>query len=286
MGNESIKVGILGLGIMGQGMAKNLLAKGFALTVWNRSTERTRDLEAHGATVARTPRELAESVDYVITSLADPTAVRSVALGPDGLLAGAKRGLRWIETSTIGPGTSLELGAAAEEQGVEYLEATLLIMTGGSQDLHKACLPVMSAISAKQIHVGLLGTAAIMKLIGNTILSFMLEGLAEGAVLGARAGVSLEKILEVVQASGFASPYWAFKGGAMAARDFDTHFSLDLLHKDQALMLAEGAARNVPLPGLATIHQVTSMARALGYGAEDIAAQIRAVETAAGVEQD
>ncbi len=120
-----------------------------------------------------------------------------------------------------------------------------------------------------------------MKLVGNTIISFMLEGLAEGAVLGAKAGVSLETILEVVQASGFSSPYWTFKGGAMARRDFETHFSVDLLHKDQALTLAEGATRRVPLPGLAVIHQMTSAVRALGFGSEDIAAQIKAIENAA-----
>ena len=114
----------------------------------------------------------------------------------------------------------------------------------------------------------------------------MLEGIAEGATLGARAGIPIEKVLEVVQASGFSSPYWNFKGGAMARRDFETHFSLDLLHKDQTLALAEGQWYRVPMPGLAAIQQVTGMARALGFGREDIAAQIKAVETAAGSNGD
>jgi 3-hydroxyisobutyrate dehydrogenase len=157
-------------------------------------------------------------------------------------------------------------------------------MTGGPAAVHAACEPVIGAFAARIIHCGDLGAASIVKLIGNTIISFMLEGLAESAVLARRAGLSLEKVLEVVQASGFASPYWAFKGGAMARRDFETHFSLDLLHKDQALMLEQGAEQRVPLPGLAIIHQITSQARALGHGGQDISAQLLAVEALAGVD--
>lgn len=288
------RIGFAGLGIMGSGMALNFVKKGYPLVVWNRDPARAAPLAAAGARVAASPRELAAGADFVVSCLATPQAVAAVALGADGLLAGAARGLRWIETSTIGSAAVLELGAAAAARGVELLEApvtgskvgaregTLVVMTGGPRALHDACEPVLRAFATKVVYVGPLGAAAVMKLIGNTIISFMLEGLAEGAVLGERAGVPLEKILEVVQASGFASPYWAFKGGAMARRDFDTHFSLDLLHKDQALMLAEGGARGVPLPGLAAIHQVTSSARALGFGPEDIAAQLKAVEAAAG----
>jgi 3-hydroxyisobutyrate dehydrogenase-like beta-hydroxyacid dehydrogenase len=156
-------------------------------------------------------------------------------------------------------------------------------MAGGKREDFDAALPFLEAFASKSIYVGPVGSAAVMKLIGNTVISFMLEGLAEGAVLGEKAGVSLETILEVVQASGFSSPYWAFKGGAMARRDFETHFSIDLLHKDQALMLAEGASRQVPLPGLAAIHQITGAVRALGHGSEDIAAQIKAVEAGAAI---
>jgi 3-hydroxyisobutyrate dehydrogenase len=281
------------LGTMGRGMAHNFLAKGFPLTVWNRTRAAAAPLEAEGARVAQTPRELAAASDVVVTSLSTPDVVEAIATGPDGLFAGAKAGLLWIETSTIGSAASLKLAAAAAEKGVRYLEAPvtgsklgardgkLLVMAGGEREAFDEALPILEAFASRSIYVGPAGTAAVMKLIGNTILSFMLEGLAEGAVLGAKAGVSLETILEVVQASGFSSPYWTFKGGAMARRDFETHFSIDLLHKDQALMLGEGATRRVPLPGLGVIHQMTGVVRALGFGSEDIAAQIKAVEHAA-----
>jgi 3-hydroxyisobutyrate dehydrogenase len=285
------RVGFVGLGLMGQGMAGNLLAKGFPLTVWNRTASRADALVAAGATRAENLAALAANVDVIVTCVADPKAIDEIS---GEILAAARPGLRWIDTSTIGREASLRLGTAAAEREVAYLEApvtgsklgakngTLVVMTGGPEALHAACEPIIAAFAAKIVHCGPLGSAAVVKLVGNTIISFMLEGLAEGATLAAANGVALDKLLEVVQASGFSSPYWTFKGGAMSRRDFETHFSLDLLHKDQALALAEGADKRVPLPGLAAIHQVTSVARAIGIGGEDIAAQVKAVEHMAG----
>jgi 3-hydroxyisobutyrate dehydrogenase-like beta-hydroxyacid dehydrogenase len=293
-GTERPRIGVAGLGIMGSGMAANLLRKGFPVAVWNRTRKAADTLASLGAKVAPTPRSLSEQSDVVVTCLSTPTVVGSVATGHDGLLSGVRPGMKWIDTSTIGRPTALAMSEAAKKYGVEFLEApvtgskqgardgTLVVMTGGAWETHLGCLPVLEAIGSKVIYVGPLGTAAVMKLIGNTVISFMLEGLAEGATLGARAGISIDKILEVVQASGFSSPYWTFKGGAMARRDFDPHFSINLLHKDQSLALAEAAWYRVPMPGLAAIHQVTATARALGYGHEDIAAQVKAVETLAG----
>src|SRR5688572_10724374 len=289
------KVAFLGLGIMGRGMARNYLTKGYPLTVWNRSPAPAEALGRDGASVAATPRQAAAEADFVVTCVADPPALREIALGHGGLLAGCRRGARWIEASTVGPVCVRELDEEARRRGVDFLEApvtgskngardgTLVVMTGGPPEVHAACEPVIGAFAAKVIHCGPMGAGSIVKLIGNTLISFMLEGLSESAVLAEYSGDSLEKVLEVEQASGFASPYWAFKGGAMVRRDFETHFSVDLLHKDQALMLAEGAARKVPLPGLAAIHQVTSQARALGHGGKDIVAQLLAVEAMAGV---
>ena len=111
----------------------------------------------------------------------------------------------------------------------------------------------------------------------------MLEGFCEGLVAGRKAGVPLETLVEVIQASGFASPYFAFKGTAIAKRDFDQQFSIDLLVKDQSLMLDEAALQGVPMPGLAAIREVFQAARAQGLGQEDIAAVVKAVERSAGL---
>jgi 3-hydroxyisobutyrate dehydrogenase-like beta-hydroxyacid dehydrogenase len=128
-----------------------------------------------------------------------------------------------------------------------------------------------------------MGQGTTVKLIGNSVISFMLEALCEGIVLGRKAGLSIETIVEVIQASGFASPYYPFKAAAIAKRDFEEHFAIDLLVKDQGLMLAEGDAHKVPLPGLAAIREVFQAARAQGLGREDICAVVKALERAAGL---
>ena len=290
------RIGFAGLGLMGSRMAPHFLAKGFPLTVWNRTPERCRPLVVAGAREAATPRALAEASDVVVCCVADPAAVERVVFAEDGVLAAARPGFRYLETSTIAPELARRVSQALQAKGAAMLEApvtgsklgaekgSLLLMTGGPRELHDELMPVMMAVGGKAIHCGAVGQASVVKLIGNTLISFMLEGLCEGIVVGRKAGVSLETLLEVVMASGYASPYYTFKGGAIGRREFDTHFSIDLLVKDQTLMLAEAAARGTPMPGLAAVREVFQSARACGCGGEDIAAVVKALERSAGVD--
>lgn len=286
------RIGFIGLGIMGSGMVKNLVRKGWSVGVWNRSTERA---QALGLPVAATPRALAEANDVVVCCVADPAAVERVVFADDGVLAGARPGFRYVECSTVSPELVRRIGAAFVERGAAALEApmtgskngalngTLLFMTGGEAELHAELEPLLLSMGTRAIHCGPTGQGALMKLIGNTMISFMLEGLCEGLVVAKKGGLSVEKVLEVVQASGYASPYFAFKGAAIQNRSFDTHFSIDLLHKDQSLMLAEAAKQRVSLPGLAALREVFQSARGQGLGAEDIAAVVKVLERAAGI---
>jgi 3-hydroxyisobutyrate dehydrogenase-like beta-hydroxyacid dehydrogenase len=279
---------------MGSRMARHFITKGFPLAVWNRTPERCQPLVALGAKMAKTPRELAEMSEVVVTCVADPNAVGRIVFPEDGVRAAARPGLRYIETSTISPGLARRVAEVLRAKGADMLEApvtgskigaekgTLLIMTGGSREVEQELMPVLMAFGAKAIHCGDIGQASTVKLIGNTIISFMLEGFCEGLVLGRKSGVSLETILEVM-ASGFASPYYNFKGAAIAKRDFETHFSIDLLVKDQNLMLEVAHSHQVPMPGLASIREVFQAARAQGWGEEDIAAVVKALEKAAGL---
>lgn len=290
------RVGFAGLGLMGRGMAANLQKKGLLVGVWNRSPERCRTFEP-SVKVARSPRELAEMCDVVVTCVSDPEAVERVVFAADGVLAAARPGFRYVETSTIGPAQVRRIAEALRQRGADALDApmtgsklgaeggTLLFMTGGRAETHAELLPVLLAMGAKAIHCGESGQGALMKLINNSLISFMLEGLCEGLVVAHKGGLAAEKMLEVVMASGYASPYYAFKGGAIVRRDFETHFSIDLLVKDQGLMLAEAATQRTPLPGLAAIREAHQAARALGHGAEDIAAVVKAVEKMAGLER-
>lgn len=291
----SKRIGFAGLGIMGQGMARNLLKKGFATTVWNRTSERCAPLAKEGAKIARTPWELAEHADVVVACVADPPAVEQLVFGEGGILGAARPGLRYLECSTVSPALNRRVQAALRERGADSLEApvtgskkgaaegTLLLMTGGDKAVHDELLPVMMAMGSRAIHCGEMGQGSTMKLIGNSLISFMLEGLCEGIVVGRKAGLSIETIIEVVQASGYSSPYYAFKGVQIRERDFETHFSLDLLHKDQTLMLDEAGVQRAPMPGLAAIREVFQAARAQGIGGEDIAAVVKVLEKAAGI---
>jgi 3-hydroxyisobutyrate dehydrogenase-like beta-hydroxyacid dehydrogenase len=292
------RIGFAGLGLMGSRMARHYLDKGFPLTVWNRTPEKCAPLAAAGARVARTPRELAEASDVVVTCVADPNAVGRIVFAEDGVRGAARPGFRYVETSTISPGLARRVAEVLRARGADMLEApvtgsklgaekgTLVLMTGGRRELHDELMPVMMAIGSKAIHCGEIGQASVVKLIGNTIISFMLEGLCEGLVVGRKAGLSIETMLEVIMASGYASPYFTFKGGAIARRDWDTHFSIDLLVKDQGLMLDEAGLRGAPMPGLAAIREVFQAARAQGFGTEDIAAVVKVVEAAAGARSD
>jgi 3-hydroxyisobutyrate dehydrogenase-like beta-hydroxyacid dehydrogenase len=288
------RIGFAGLGLMGSRMARNLLKKGFPTTVWNRTPERCIPLAKEGAKVAESPWALAEHADVVVACVADPPAVERLVFAEDGLLGAARPGFRYLECSTVSPTLTRRVQAALRERGADALEApvtgsrngaeqgTLLFMTGGERVVHEELLPVMMAMGTKAIHCGGMGQGSAMKLIGNGVISFMLEALCEGIVVGRRAGLSIETIVEVVQASGYSSPYYAFKGAAIAKRDFEEHFAIDLLVKDQTLMLEEAAARRVPMPGLAAIREVFQAARAQGYGREDIAAVVKVLEHAAG----
>lgn len=275
-------------------MVRNLVRKGHPTTVWNRSAAAV-PLLAVEVGVAPTPRALAEQCDIVICCVSDPPAVERVVFADDGVLGAARPGFAYVECSTVSPELVRRVAQAFEERGAASLEApvtgsrnaaesgTLLFMTGGSAALHTELEPILLSMGSRAIHCGESGQGALMKLVGNTLISFMLEGLCEGLTVAKKGGLGIEKVLEVIQASGFASPYFAFKGAAIRARDFDPHFTIDLLFKDQTLMLSEGAEQRAPLPGLAAIREVFQAARAQGLGQKDIAAVIHVLERAAGL---
>jgi 3-hydroxyisobutyrate dehydrogenase len=290
-----MRVAFLGLGIMGGGMAANLLVKGHELWVWNRTPARAEPLLARGARWAASPRAAAEvsGLEVLCTALADPAALEQVAFGDGGFVAGLGRGTRVVDFSTVSPALVQRLEAAvAERAGPEggFLASpvtgsknaaaagTLLLMCGGDHKLLEALAPVLGAVSAKAVHVGTVAQAAQMKLAGNVIVAHMVGALSEAMALAARAGISAEKVLEVVQSSGYASPFWEFKGRALASRDFSTHFSVDLMHKDLTLALEAASAARLPLPGTAAIREVYQAARARGLGAHDITATATVLE--------
>jgi 3-hydroxyisobutyrate dehydrogenase-like beta-hydroxyacid dehydrogenase len=218
-----------------------------------------------------------------------------VALSPGGLLEGAKAGQLFIDFSTISPAFAQELEGAFGAKGVDFVEApvtgskkgaetgTLLVMAGGTEASMARAKPLFAALAEKVVHVGKVGDGSQVKLAGNALIAMMLQGLSEAMLLTHKAGVDVRKLLEVVQASGYRSPYFDFKGKAILARDFETHFSIDLMFKDLRLFLDSAAKERVPTPGVAAVKEVYQLARASGRGEQDITAVVTALEALCGV---
>jgi 3-hydroxyisobutyrate dehydrogenase-like beta-hydroxyacid dehydrogenase len=288
-------IGFLGLGLMGSRMAKNLATKGFTVHAWNRTPGRVADLAPLGVIAEPTPRALAAKVDAYCTCVADPAALREVALGTDGLLAGAKKGQLFIDFSTVSGGLTRQLEADFGAKGIDFAEApvtgskngaekgTLVIMTGCTDATFARCKPIFEAVGEKAIHCGPVGAATAVKLSGNALIAAMLQAFSEGMLMCAKAGVDPRKLVEVVQASGFRSPYFEFKGKALLERDFSTHFTIDLMHKDLGLFLEAAAQNQVPTPTAASLRETYNFARSSGKGAMDIGAVITAYEDVVGV---
>ena len=289
-----MRVAFLGLGLMGSGMAANLVKREHEVVVWNRTPARTKALAEKGARVASTPAEAARGAQAVAMCLADPSAVESAVFGTAGILETLEKDSVLVDFSTGSPALAKRLDTAAGGKGARFVESpvtgskngaasgTLVLMCGGDEASLAAAKPVLDAVSSRVIHVGPVGTATRVKLIGNTFISLMLEALCEGVVQCEKAGIPPAKLLEVVQASGYASPYWDFKGKAVLAGDFETHFSVDLMHKDLTLALEAANELQVPAPGLAMVREQFQAARAMGAGREDIAALVKVLRRTAG----
>jgi len=288
------RVGFVGLGIMGSRMARNLAKKGFEVLAWNRTAGKVEALAADGVKAAATPREAAAGADAFCTCVADPNALREVVHGPDGLFAGARPGQLFVDFSTVSPELTRELEGAAAARGIDFVEApvtgskmgaekgTLLLMVGARPAAFERAQPLFSAVGERAILCGEVGAGSQVKLAGNALIAMMLQGLCEGMLVARRAGTDPRKVLEVVQASGFRSPYYDFKGGAVLRRDFETHFSIDLMFKDLMLFLESAARHRIPTPAVAAVKEVYQLARAAGKGGQDIAATITALEELCG----
>ncbi len=281
------RVGFLGLGIMGVPMARNLKKKGFEVVVWNRSVDKANALKADGLEVAESPEALARTVDAFCTCVADVPALEQIA---QGLLRGAKKGQLFIDFSTVSVPMVKSLAERFGALGVDFADApvtgsrggaekgTLVIMTGCSDATLARATPLFQAVGEKVVHCGPVGAGTQVKLAGNALIASMLQSFSEGLVLTQKAGVDPRKFIEVVQASGFRSPYYDFKGKALLERDFATHFSIDLMHKDLSLFLENAAAHRVPTPSAASVKETYNLARAAGLGDQDITAVITAYE--------
>ncbi|MDQ3703335.1 MAG: NAD(P)-dependent oxidoreductase [Chloroflexota bacterium] len=289
-------VGYVGLGLMGKPMARNVLKAGFPLTVYNRTPAKTEDLAAEGASVAPSLAALAAGVDVVCTCVTGPRDVEAVYLAAGGILEAARPGALLIDMSTIDPETQQRVAQAARERGCEYLDApvsggvggardaTLAIMCGGETSTFERARPVLAAMGRHLYHCGPSGTGATAKLINNLISAATAVAVCEGLVIGAKAGLDLAQLHELLMnASAGSKPLAGFKDSAMRG-NFEPGFTINNMEKD--VTLANGLARDlgVRLLAGAIAQQVLREAQLRGLGEKGTAAQIIPMEQLSGVE--
>lgn len=287
-------VGFLGLGIMGQAMARNLLTSGkFAkVVVWNRTLSKCDQLVAEGAVAAATPADVVQQCDITFAMLADPEAAIKAALGAGGVVDGLSAGKGYVDMSTVDEATSSEIAAAVAAKGGRFLEAPvsgskkpaidgqLIILAAGDEGLFKECATAFDIMGKRSLFLGSVGAGARMKLVVNMTMGSMMAAFAEGMSLADKAGLKQDDLLDVLGLGAMANPMFAMKGPNLITREYPPAFPLKHQQKDLRLALALGDALDQPLPVAAAANEQYKKAKGLGLGDADFAAVYEAGQLA------
>jgi 3-hydroxyisobutyrate dehydrogenase len=292
------RVGFVGTGIMGAPMARNALKAGFPVTVTNRTLSRAEPLAKDGATVVKTPREVAEGSDIVVTMVPNTPHVEAAVFGSDGIAAGAREGLLLIDMSTISPTATRELAERAAKNKPPFhtldapvsggeigaIEARLSIMIGGDAADVKRATPLFEALGKTIVHIGDHGAGQACKLANQIAVAINNLGVSEALVFAASQGIDLEKTRQVI--AGGAGSSWAMNNYApkMLAGDFRAGFMIDLQQKDLRLVLDNAFADHISLPGAALVHELYNALQKDGGGREGNHALIKVIERLSKIE--
>ena len=288
-------IGFIGLGLMGQPMAANLIKAGHKLAVYNRTAAKAAGLAAAGARLASSPADAARGAEVVMMIVSDSAAVEEVVAGKGGILESLGAGTLVIDSSTISPSVSRKMACLVAGKGASWIDAPvtgskhgaekgeLTFMIGGDRAAFDRALPLLQVLGKKHIYCGQPGLGLSAKLAQNTIQATMLEVFCEGFVLAAKAGVRPETMLEIIQSSLARAALTDFKAPFIFKGDFTPYFPLKLMHKDLELAAEAGYAQGVPMPALAAVKEVYMAAKAQGKGDLDYAAIITFLEELAGV---
>jgi len=290
----SLKVGYIGLGLMGKSIAKNILRGGFPLVVHNRSQAPVDELVAAGANAAPTPREVAEASDVVFTNLPDTPDVEMVVLGPQGILEGARPGMIYIDNSTIKPESARTLATELAKAGVSALDApvsggdigaregTLAIMVGGPKEALEKALPVLQAMGKTITHVGDSGAGQVAKACNQIMVAAQMVAMGELLLLARKAGVDPARVVEAIK--GGAAQCWALdvKPQRLFRAERGPGFKAYMMHKDLAIIMETGRAYGMPLPATAVNLALFEAMLQMGMRDQDNSGVIGVLEAMAG----
>lgn len=281
------RIAVLGTGVMGAAMARNLARAGYQVAAWNRSPEALRPLRSNGVETFESVTDAVDGAALTITMLADGAAVKEVMIDGGGLSALGARG-RWAQMSTVGVRWTESLSTVARDQRVEFIDAPVLgtrqpaeagklvVIASGSAEAHDACMPVFDVIARKVIWLGAApGDATRLKLVMNSWLMSLVELLAETLAYAESLGGHSNAFLEALEGGAFDVPYAQTRGSAMIdpSETFtEVSFALDLAVKDAALVLDSAEDSGIDLPIMRVVRQRFALAVAEGFGRKDMAA--------------
>lgn len=291
-----MKLGYAGMGIMGKGMAANLLRAGHDVTVWNRTPARTADLAAAGAAVAATPAELAAGCDIIMMCVSDTPDVEQVTLGDGGLLGGLSAGKLIVDHSTISASATKRLATAVQDRGADWVDApvsggsegaekgTLSIMAGGSATNIERAMPYMESYGSSITHVGPIGSGQMVKLVNQVLVVGNALAVSEALLLAEAGGLDLNTTIAAVKGGAAGSWMLANRGPQIVERDWRPGFTIDLQQKDLRLVLDAADELAVPVPGTSLVFQMYRALQRRGLGQEGNHALVKALEEMAGLE--
>jgi 2-hydroxy-3-oxopropionate reductase len=289
----TIRIGYIGLGLMGKSIAGNILKAGYSTTISNRSRASVEELVARGATAAPSPRQVAEASDIVFTCLPDSPDVEAVVLGPDGIREGSHPGMIYVDNSTIKPDTARRVARDLAEVGVQALDApvsggdigardaTLAIMVGGPKPAFDAVMPVFSVMGKTITYVGESGAGQVAKACNQIMAAAQMVALSELLLLARKAGVDPRKVVEAIK--GGAAACWTLdvKPPRLFAGNRQPGFKARMMRKDLGIILETGGTYGVPLPDSALHLQLYEAMLQMGMGDLDNSAVVGVFEAMA-----
>jgi 3-hydroxyisobutyrate dehydrogenase-like beta-hydroxyacid dehydrogenase len=289
------KLGFVGLGVMGGGIARRLLEAGHEVHGYNRTREKARPLEELGLVLEESPRAVAESADVVLSMVTNVAALRAVAEGDEGILAGLAPGKIWIDMTTAAPSVSRELAAKARERGADMVDAPvsgsvstleegrLSIMVGGRPETFAQVEPILKDIGPKVTLVGDNGQALLLKIAINLSLQVQMVAFSEGLLLAEKDGIDREVALDVMLSSVIASPMLKYRAPFVLEQPEEAWFNVNMMQKDMLLALDLGRELDVPMPTTAISNELLTAARGMGLAHHDFAVVFEVLARMAGV---
>ena len=289
---DGTKVAVLGTGIMGAAMARNLLSEGMEVRAWNRSREKAEPLKGDGAEVTGSPADAARGADFLLTMLSDADAIEE-AVGGDVLSALAEDGV-WLQVSTVGEEGNGRLAEMAKEHGVAFVDAPVLgtkqpaeqgqlvVLASGPEEVRERSERVFEAVGSKTVWLGEAGAGSRLKLVVNNWIVGLLGVLAETVAFAKSVGVDPARFLETIEGGPLGLPYAQLKGSMMIEEDFPTSFSAKLARKDAGLVLGAAEAHDLRMPIAEAVAARFDEAIRAGHGEEDVAAVYRTAKSGRG----